>query len=474
MKRAFVLFGLALILAPLSYGQWSDPINVSKTPFVFSRFPSVAFGPDGIVHMVWAELYGSHSGDVKYTTYDGQNWSDPITLTENQDYYIEFPFVRVSRSGLVAVVWRWGDVCALRVYNPKAKAWERTTIVGDEGSNMPIVALDSYDNIYVYYFNLGGGEVYTRSRINGVWENSKYMNVSNQRATEGYIGAAPDDTIWVVWQEKNDIGDYKLVYRTRNRNGWLMSGEEYVNTIGLSQALPCIAFDPNTGVPYIVCLGMGVNEGDNAVIEFTMNNQDNPRNLVIPARLEHYTRNVVDAFGVRHVATEDGPGDFGSGISYTNNETGQWKDIILFPYSDGNPKTPDIAADPYDGNIAICWDSFGSGYQFEAWVTFRYPVKPKYFNPPLNLSSRITYANIKTNPTVTYDLSWQKNPENNDQYLQGYRIFKKEGNGDWQAVVTVTPSEFSAKLSFNSPTEKIQLAMATVSKIGAESSKVLF
>jgi hypothetical protein len=476
MKKAMLLALIVLSMTYWAFGQWTTPYNVSQTPSVSSRHPSVAFGPDGLVHMVWAELYSSSSADVKYVTYDGNAWSTPITLTDAANHFIEFPYVVVSKSGMVAVVWRSGDDTLLRVYDPKAKAWEPVSFVGNEGSNMPIVAVDSFDNIYVFYFNLMAGTTWSRSRINGVWEDPAMMS-SGARATEGFIAAAPNDVIWVMWQEKGGDGNYKLLIETRDRNGWLMNGAEYINPVGATQALASMAFDPNTGTPYVAYLGEEPDAPpfEYYVLEFTINNQDNPRDLVIPLRLQHYPRIVVDANGVRHVATEDGSGDFGSGITYTNNENGgNWAPISIFPDSGGNPKVAGIAADAYDGNVAVCWDSWTRGTEYEAWVSFRYPVVTKFFKAPTNLSCKITATKLRTKPTVTYDLSWQKNPANTDSYLLGYRIFTKTGGGDWTVYKTTSVSELSARITMAATAQKTQIAICTVSRIGAESPKEIF
>jgi hypothetical protein len=80
---------------------------------------------------------------------------------------------------------------------------------------------------------------------------------------------------------------------------------------------------------------------------------------------------------------------------------------------------------------------------------------------------------------VGYSLSWAKNPDNNDKFIRGYKIYTKLGSGDWQFLNEFDKNTLTLNISYsgaNNPylTQKVQFAVSTVSITGIEGDRVTF
>ncbi len=94
-------------------------------------------------------------------------------------------------------------------------------------------------------------------------------------------------------------------------------------------------------------------------------------------------------------------------------------------------------------------------------------------NPPLNAKVTINLTSVRRNPEATYNLSWQANPNNNEAYVKEYRIYKKEGNGDFTFFASVSKSTFAVQYTFPA-NRRVVWAIKAVSVLGKESSLVTF
>jgi hypothetical protein len=94
--------------------------------------------------------------------------------------------------------------------------------------------------------------------------------------------------------------------------------------------------------------------------------------------------------------------------------------------------------------------------------------------PPLNLTIDTAVNNLRKVPEVTYNLGWQANPQNEAEFFQGYKIYKKEEGGTWQLLVSVTGTTYSASFNFKDPQVRRQFAMTAFATTGKESEMVFF
>ncbi len=475
MKTRGLLVLSILVLCSWSFGQFSAPVNVSQSADA-SLWPSVVFTSEGVVHMVWVRMYSDTSSDVVYSKYDGTTWSTPIPITAPATGPCSFPFISSNANGMLAAVWEQnlGETWC-NTFDPVLKAWgipERVDETWTGFLNKPKVALDSSGNIHAFYFTRGLGYGFVRDKVDGVWEPRVRLNIPGLRTKEGNIFVDKNDTVWVVYANKMPGGQYHVFYRIRPKGlGWSVGGIRAGECLTTEEQVYG-AVDPTTNIPWVAYMGNFGTEGSNFVDLVELDRDKYPREHAIPEQALHYPRLAIDVNGVRHIATQMGQGDNGRGILYTNNSGGTWHPPIIFPNSSGGPKLPNIAAEDY-GNIAVVWDSEVNGVP-QVWFTSRVPVAVKHFYAPVSLSETISISGAVLHPAININLSWAKNPDNNDDFVRGYMIYQKVGYGEFTPLMEVNKTTFSQTITLTSYAAKIQFAIATVPPNGTPGEKATF
>jgi len=477
MRKAMALSAMLFILAGAGRGQtMSYPINVSNS-IHDSRWAQCAFGPDSVLHIIWQEAYIGRSGsDILYVSYDGKAFSTPFKLKDSPDVHAERPNIAVNSKGVIAAVWDSQKDIWCRIFDPVSRTWlpaERVSSDWEDRADEPSVAVDSFGNVYVFYYT---GDAWVRSRINGFWDSSYRLNHPGARSQHGYIAAAANDTIWVMWIEKGDDDNYKTWYSRRTKDTAWRALADVNAAAGQSQAVPHFAFGKDN-MPRVVWMhefqrSVGAH-WEIEIVMCTVDERVNPTEVITPSGLMHFPRIAMDSDDRPHVAIQDGPGDWGSGILYTTKRGGAWSTLYNFPKSFGFPKLPGISADGF-GNVAVIWAAHDTTPQQEVWLSTLYPITPKNYLPPTNARANISLQGLRSRPQVRYDLSWDRNPENADAFLSGYDIYVKTGSGSWTLLQTVSNSTFTLTLTYADVSVKRKFGIRTRSMSGALSDLVEF
>lgn len=470
MRRLFFVLLSTLLVWNIHFGQkMSDPVMVSDSPDDASKWGQVAFGPDGKVHFCWVEDWHDAAGeDIFYISYDGIKWDGPENLTKSRLVDAERPYICTSETGGIFIAYDQGNDCYLIEYDPIEKKWLDPVDIsyGGRGGNWPSVAADPDGNVYVIWMDEGAGRVFSRTRINGEWEDIERMS-SARRSKNVSIAAGKDGQVWAVWRERIGV-EYKIYYSKRTKSTeW--SSSKLMNERGASQARPHVAVGPDN-VPVVTYFDVDAGEARELWI-CTIDEDTNPREKILGGGLRHIPKIAIDSSGNIHLAWQIGPGDFGLGIGYMNNIGGNWNPFKVMPNSGGQPVLPGIASDK-GGNVALSWSSTTQGRDKEVWFSSLYPVLVLY--PPINLSMNISVKNLTTSPEIVYDLSWEPNPENDMEYVQGYNIYKKENGGDWELLLTVNESTSSATFTFTNSESRVQFGIKTVSTYDTEGPMGIF
>jgi hypothetical protein len=467
MKKALYLaliFGLAAVA--VSAQSLGNGVMVAESNG-YLRWSQCAFGPDGVLHIVYGDELGA--GDtIWYVTYNGTTASTPFALS-SPGMRGERPNVAVSRRGVVVAA--WGTIADksiyMRVYDPKTAAWGAVEAVKiGYGYEEPMPAIDTTGDIIIFWSD-EAGRAYTRAKIGGVWEPERRMN--SEYGKQGGVAIGQDGWIWAVWREKLS-GNYKNFYAKRTKTSSWSTRTILVSTGG-SSSHPNITIGPNN-TPVVVWGDIDEALENGSEVKLIRPEVDSVREVLIPFAMQHFPRVAVDSDNKIHVAVQLGGGDYGDGLRYIQNVAGAWSPIqtVLSSY----PKLPGIAADPF-GNVAACQCNVVlSTNKSQVYVWSRTPIAPHYFYAPLNPTSTIKIATVRRSPGVTYNLSWSANPQNNDADLQGYAIYVKEGTGAYQPLLTVSKTTFSAELKFTDLSKKRRFAVATVAQGGGESEPVEF
>ncbi len=436
------------------------------------RWTQCRFTPDGVLHVVYgtADSYAAGNG-VWYVKYDGTTITQPYNVTDNPYATAMRPTISTNSQGRICVAWGDGYSNAIfcRVFNPTTQSWGDIELV-DQGNGWfePFSAMDNEGNIYMVFYNEYSSGWMVNAKINGVWEGARMIGFG--RGKQGDIVVGGDGVAWTAWREKGDTG-YSMWYSKRTKDtDW--SDPRFVRLAG-EPSHPCFAIGSDN-VPYLTSGEITTeDESFQEIWIMYLNETSNPLIHVAQNIMQHYPRIAVDASGYLHVAIQRGGGDYGDGIQYTNNIGGTWKDVQYLPAA--VPKVAGISADPF-GNVAIAYSSADTrnGGISDIIVNTLNPVHPMYFEPPVNPAIGISMSGVRKTPGITYNLTWAANPKNEDRYLKGYKIYMKEGDGQWTALTEISTATKSASFTFTDKTKRRLFSIVTVSIGGAESIPVIF
>jgi hypothetical protein len=467
MKKAIYLMLIVGFVAGAAAAQTlGNGVKIAESSG-YLRWSQCAFGPDGVLHIIYGDEYGS--GDtVWYVSYNGTTASTPFALT-SPGMRGERPNIAVSRRGVV--VGTWGTIADkgiyMRVYDPKTAAWGAVEAVKiGYGYEEPMPVIDTAGDIVIFWSD-ADGRAYTRAKIGGVWETERRMNSGYGK--QGGVAMGQDGWIWAVWREKQGL-NYKNFFAKRTKtSAWTTA--TLLTSTGGSSSHPHITVGPNN-IPVVVWGDIDEALENGSEVKLMRPGVDSVREVLVPFAMQHYPRAAVDSANKIHVALQLGGGDYGDGLRYIHNVTGSWSPIqtVLSTY----PKLPGIAADPFGNVAASQCNVVQATDKSQVFVWSLTPIAPHYFYAPKNVGATIKVTSAKRSPGVTYNLSWSANPQNNDADLQGYAIYVKEGTGAYQPLLTVSKTTLSAELKFTDLSKKRRFAVATVAQGGGESEMVEF
>jgi hypothetical protein len=475
MKKTLFLAFLGVLLAGTAVAAdlMKYPVRVATVDGRI-RETDLAMGIEGKVHVAFLEDTNGGGDLVYYVNYDGTTASEKFLVCGSLQTRASQPGLGIGPKGLVGVVWGVPSEASvyLRLYDSVKNQWQPIEKVSDgTGADQPDIAIDADGNVHVFYFSDGRGACMARSKINGVWEAEYRLSAGGARGSQGGIAIGPDGWVWAMWRIKECSGntcEYKLWYTARTKStAWL--GGRKITEGGASMAHPSITVGPD-GVPWVAYGDVDESEIPEIWV-CKLNEKDNPRQLAIPPGWSwHYPRIAIDTNLKVHVSTQMGAGDMGDGVYYTNNVTGSWDpgQALLGSWV----KYAGIGADGW-GNVAVVWSAQLEN-RSEVWINSLEPIQPKYFYPPVSPTIGIVLSKLKKVPQITYRLGWSANPENINDYLQGYNLYVSENGGEWQNLTQVSKTAFNAELTFTDISKKRLFGIATVSLSGRASDIVVF
>jgi hypothetical protein len=467
MKRTAGFVLAIALLATIAFGQsLGNGAQVAESDGKL-RWSQCAFGPDGVLHVIYGG--DTDTGDsIWYVNFNGSAAGTPLALTPSGMRGTR-PNITVSRKGVIVAAWGTGSDGGIyiRVYNPQTKTWGAAEAVKiGYGFEEPMPAIDDAGDIFLFWSD-ANGKAYTRFKIGGVWENEIKMSAGYGK--QGGIAVGSDGWIWAVWREK--LGsNYKNYYSKRTKTtAW--TGATILTSGGGSSSHPTITIGPNN-VPVVVWGDIDESKENGCEVKLMRPGIDTNRELLVEFAMQHYPRVAVDVNNKIHVALQLGGGDYGDGLRYTHNVAGGWRAVQTILGS--LPKLPGIAADSF-GNVAVCQSSYTTATdKTKIHIYSLTTISPHYFYPPVNVSSTIQVKSLRKIPEVAYGLAWTANPQNTDQYIQGYAIYMKEGTGSYQRLLAVDKTTFSASIKYTDLSKKRRFAVATIAVGGGESDLVEF
>jgi len=182
--------------------------------------PTLAIAPDGQVWAAWQSLAsGSTPAAIYAAVWDGENWSDPVNLSQGAGGEARGPDIGCDSDGLTHLVWEAeseeGDLSVYYIAG-RTSAWgaqQRISGASDETATQPYLAIGPDDMIYVVW-DAGYG-LNLRQASHGNWGSIECIAVNQAGIRQVSIAAARGGALQAVWSARNSAGVWDLVYSQR-------------------------------------------------------------------------------------------------------------------------------------------------------------------------------------------------------------------------------------------------------------------
>ena len=182
-------------------GNWSAP-----SPFFAGEQPDLAVGPDGRVHLVYAnEMFGNY--EIYYSTWLGDRWAASKNVSNTKEGVSSQPAIACDAGGLPVVVWSdttGGQAYIYFAYQNNG-AWQTYWVSSSYGGSAPDLALGKNGRLWLSW-QAKEGDYYDVFALFGdgrSW-NREAVNVSDSASADSLAPRLAGDRSWgafLVWQE---------------------------------------------------------------------------------------------------------------------------------------------------------------------------------------------------------------------------------------------------------------------------------
>lgn len=494
--------------------EWSAPFKLKHSPEILAERPYIYCNAKGIIAVVWSE-----DGYTTLRVYDPvqERWSEAERIGEERAIGVNEQWVTVDLDGNIYAIYFSKTDGRVHSRSKINGVWEEEKRMSSPVFSTHVaIAAGNDGQIWALWREKGGDGNYkirySKRTKSTPWSGAKIMNRAGTSQAHPGMAIGPDDIPYVVYGDQINEGEPTTIYICK-----LDEKTNPIETVTGSDLMhyPRIAFDVYGNKHVAVQRG----QGDNGIgIKYTNNIGGHWNPVVVLPDSGGQTKVPgisADPFGnVALVWAASGeawfsslypvvvkklypPVNLAANLSFAPNPTYTltWeanplnnvqhvKSYNIYKKEEGDPdfqfllkvsKTaasasfafPEIKPTIQFGITAVGLNGVES-----ALATFQVTLPP--ILAPVNLAAVVSLHFVGGVPDATYKLSWQSNPQDTENYIQGYKIYKKEGNGDFAAIATLPKSTFSVTYAVANPQQRILFAITAVSVLGQESSMAVF
>lgn len=411
--------------------------NVSRSPGWDSIGPRMAVDSLGNIHVVWAEVYADGAGDSYYARYDivAKKWSDPFELSNTCLVYSEenrAVGITIDLQDNIYVVYGEGPRVTMRICS--GGTWGAPITVhswdwGDADSTR--VAVDSKGNIFVVWWSTGSFVVYSRAKVDGVWESVRTLSPAGQIAKLPDI-AVGKNFVFACWTGRGNT--YQIYYSRRSTAaGASWSPAQYLLQSSRRQQAPAIEVDDND-VAHIVYTPVFDDQGGTRVVRYTYwtgSEFSSTHETISSQTLLHYPA-LHEKGGNIFVCWQVGA-VFGGNIYYNHKTDGTWTGEKLVPGSGGSTYS-DLAASPSIDRVYYVWDAGGEILSDVNGTVLGPPNFPPVANFTFTPTTGVSPLKVNFDASSSYDpdgtvslFSWDFGDGKTDEGVTVSHVFETWG-----------------------------------------------
>jgi hypothetical protein len=460
------------------------PIKISSSG-ARSATPLVVADSGGSAHVIWAEGTGGKR-HIFYNSNRGGSWGNPVNTSS--DIKIggsgPWPDFAIDTAGrLHYVLTAVSDYPNYEVfYKQRAdNQWLRSQNISNTaepesgGSACPTIATSpTNNNCYAVWYddihNPDRWHLYFTYKSGGSWSRSRALDVDNGTYTPeiDVDGSGRAHLIWIKRRKGSSVVWYSSNSNPTDFNSWTSA----VSVSGDSNedwCEPDIAVD-NSGNVHVAWIQ---NKGGNREIYVRSRingTWGDRRNVSNTPTKSYLPRIAVDrTTGDVYVVWQERTGGKWQ-IYFAYSQDGKWSATSAITKNSSESVTPDLYVD-HSGEVHIVFsDNASGGYNIWYVSTKELGEIINVLYPPLNV--RVNTALDGTPEKKKNILNWKKNPSNDNETVQSYKIYRKlvsQGVSAYKLYKTVSKSTFRYEDSGLSVNYKYAYAIKTLNNEGEES-----
>jgi hypothetical protein len=189
---------------------WSAPIEADLAAYKDCYRPSLAFGSEGLLHLVFeretASLRPDEKEKIVHKSWDGSAWSGRTGLSSDVSYS-RGPVVAVGSDSTVHVVWQDGENIGGDIFYTwyDGASWQATEqiVTGGAEASMPSIAVDGNGGVHVVWVDHrhGQSEVYSMSKDGSSWGAQTRLTNAVGASMLPTVAANGPGKVCVVWTD---------------------------------------------------------------------------------------------------------------------------------------------------------------------------------------------------------------------------------------------------------------------------------
>jgi len=238
-------------------------VRQHTTRRVPSRYPTLAAGPGGDLHLAWTTY--EPIGHIYYSRFDGQRWSVPLKISPGNEY-AGVPAIAVDPAGAPHVVWygirqqappaatRHGSIYEILYTGFARSRWSSPIVIspGLPDSINPALAVDGSGTLHSAWYQLDGNvyQVEYARRVRE-WELPQQISAGAGDAFAVALAVHLDGRAFLVWERR---AQPVRIYFAERRERW--TGQQPISPDGQDASTPSVAVD-RQGRVYVVWSSQG-------------------------------------------------------------------------------------------------------------------------------------------------------------------------------------------------------------------------
>ena len=197
---------------------WSEQTKAPGST-MNARYPSCAVDDSGKVHVVWTQVCTLPGDALRYSVWDGAEWSPYADIDVNPCWTYSTPCIVAAPGGELHVGWdrrpSSNEFKQIYYYHYDGVSWEpgEQLTYGPLRARHPSLAVYG-DKVYMVYADsrVGEDEIYCRVRADGAWSTEMGLSFANGESVYPAVAADNTGRVHVVWQDGR-YGPSELYYR---------------------------------------------------------------------------------------------------------------------------------------------------------------------------------------------------------------------------------------------------------------------